>query len=258
MKFEPVQKGNPHQLTVKQHILPSKSIARFANKKNHVDLFNLTAKKRLQAKPSDSIFCVNRSWDERTEKGFGKDIEDSFQSVAEKILKRDITANSDDHCAITRFYCLLRVRHHYSDLSLDNQKLGVQPEYILNIDDREQFEKSHIVYINDSGEIPARIWRGLLMQSSLDSAVSKMIGVRWGVLTSEEGEFLVSDNSSPVCVIPINPKQCLAANCESKTIRLELVRQVNTQIMTGARRFIFARNLDQCPDFSDHLKSLTI
>lgn len=83
MKPEHTQKGNPHQLTLLQHIFPSKSIDRFCNGNGVVDMYMFNHGKRRTAKPSDKFFCARRKWDERAEKGYGKDVEDEFQQVVD-------------------------------------------------------------------------------------------------------------------------------------------------------------------------------
>jgi hypothetical protein len=254
MKYEPVQKGNPHDLVVKQHIFPKRSIQRFCEGTGCVDLFILSGNKRLSIKPDNSIFCVRRSWDERAEKGYGKSIEDKFQSAIEKVLNDN--SSCIDHKALTEFYCLWQIRHYWSRLSIPDEDLGVQPEYPLEIDDREGLEKAHIVYVNNEGKIPARILRGLRMQQNLDDAIEKMAGIKWGMLTASQGEFLVPDNFSGVYIVLVNPKLCFAAGYDSQTIRLSSVNHINSLAVSSADRYIFARDFSKCSTLSNELSDL--
>ena len=63
-KFDPVSKGNPHELTIDQHIFPKKSIDRFYNQdgllqvKRGNKIFNTNS-------GNDGIFCAKRVWDQR-------------------------------------------------------------------------------------------------------------------------------------------------------------------------------------------------
>ncbi len=85
-KFEKPQKGNPHRLPVKQHVLPRDSIARFADGTGMVCLFDKVRNKARQAKSDDDIFCAKRVWDRRAEFGYMKGIEDAFQGLASEIV----------------------------------------------------------------------------------------------------------------------------------------------------------------------------
>jgi hypothetical protein len=81
-KYLKPQKGNPHRLAIRQHILPVKSIARFSKSDGRVWVFEKLKNAKRRAKPSDEIFCARRAWDERTEVDFMKKIEDEFQTLA--------------------------------------------------------------------------------------------------------------------------------------------------------------------------------
>src|ERR1700730_17538642 len=84
--FEKPRKGNPNRLTIKQHVLPAASIARFADAKGGVWVHDLIRGKRRVTHRNDVIFCAQRAWDQRSESGFMKRIEDAFQSLAEMII----------------------------------------------------------------------------------------------------------------------------------------------------------------------------
>jgi len=50
MKYKKPQKGNPHQLTVKQHCFPARSIARFADSEGCVEVKLIKQDKKLKLK----------------------------------------------------------------------------------------------------------------------------------------------------------------------------------------------------------------
>jgi len=256
MKYEPVQKGNPHSLVINQHIFPKRSIERFCERVGSVDLLILTSKKRLQLKPENPIFCVHRSWDERAEKGYGKRIEDKFQSVLEEVLQG--TSLNADYVSqvLTDFYCLWQIRHYWSKLSIEDKDIGVKPEFSLEVDEQESLEKAHISYLKGNGNIPSRLWRGLRMQQNLDDAIEKMSGIKWGMLTASEGEFLVPDNFSEITIVPVNPNLCFAAGYDSQTIGLSKVSYINSLAVSSADRYIFARDFTKCPTATNELSDL--
>lgn len=240
---------------VNQHIFPKCSIERFCERDGFVDVFILSNKKRFPAKSENPIFCVRRSWDERSETGYGKNIEDRFQEAIEKVLQGKSPNNDHISQSITEFYCLWQIRERWSKLSIENESLGVRPEFPLDINEMESLEKAHVVYVNNDGEIPARTLRGFRMQQSLDDAVGKMSGIKWGMLTALEGEFLVPDNFSRACIVPVSSNQCFVANHDSKSVNLETVDQINLLAISSASKYIFARDLNCCPGFSEILQN---
>jgi hypothetical protein len=246
MRYEPVQKGNPHKLVIKQHIFPKRSIERFCRDDGSVDLLFLSGK-RLSVKPHNDVFCVNRSWDERAERGYGKRIEDDFQSVTGKILQGELVDSDSVSRAVTDFCCLWQVRHCWSKVPIDNVDMGLKPAYSLSINEQEDLEKAHIFYARGNGEVPSRLWRGAMMQQSWCRTVKTMSGIKWGLLTATEGEFLVPDNFSNVFIVPVTPKQCFVTESDSQTVGLDTVRLINSLAVASAEKYVFARDLTQCP-----------
>ena len=114
--FEKVQKGNPHHLTIKQHIFPVKSIQRFCDDQGYIQIYNFAANKKHKIKPDDQIFCARRSWDQRAETGYMKQIEGEFQEIAERVLMNQMDHDFDetDKLKLNEFYALWRLRSYYS------------------------------------------------------------------------------------------------------------------------------------------------
>lgn len=241
------QKGNPYQLVVKQHIFPKRSIERYCGKSGGVDILMLRNQKRLPARPENNVFCVQRLWDERAEKGYGKKIEDEFQAVVERVLQGDHPDSVSDAQILTNFYCLWNIRHYWSKIQIDDKNLGGKPELQLTPDDQESLEKAHIVCPTSSGDIPSRILRGSRMQLNKDAAVKEMSGIEWGVFSTSEGEFLVPDNFSEARIIPVNPGVCFAAGYKSRQIGVLSVSHINSLALASAEKYVFARDIAKCP-----------
>ena len=147
MELEPTQKGNPHQLTLYQHIFPSRSISRFCRDNGNVDMYMFKHSKRREAKPCDKIFCARRKWDERAEKGYGKDIEDKFQRVVDRILQNPSLVLPSENLSITEFYALWNLRYHWSKVPINATPIkGVKGlEFTpLTLDTQEQLEKHRV------------------------------------------------------------------------------------------------------------------
>lgn len=254
MKYEPTQKGNPHQLTVKQHIFPNRSISRFCNENDAVDLLMLDHRSRKSLKPDNAIFCTLRSWDEHTEKALGKGIEDAFQAVVEKILQSE-SIDSEDNLVLNSFYCLYKARRYWSRKEMEDENLGLVPEIEFNLDEQEELEKANVCFIRPDGTITRRTMRGLMMKMNLLDCRRSMSGVKWGVIKASEGEFLVPDNFPDGC-IPVNPRLFLAAGLNSQTIELHTLQEVNSRALSSAEKYLFARDLKECPTVSNDLSNL--
>ncbi len=88
--YEKPQKGNPHGLTIDQHVFPKRSIERFAGQDGRVYVYLKSKQVYFQAAPGDVIFCAKRIWDQRAEYGYMREIEDKFQALAESIICGDL------------------------------------------------------------------------------------------------------------------------------------------------------------------------
>ena len=65
-------------------------------------------------KPDHDIFCAKRAWDQRAERGYMKEIEDEFQSVASKVIDGVVSKIGEvEKDAVDHFYALwhMRARH---------------------------------------------------------------------------------------------------------------------------------------------------
>lgn len=79
---EKTQRGNPHKLTLRQHVFPAASIARFVDGDNCVSLYDVLRRRVRPAAPNDDVFLAQRTWDHGSEAGFMKQIENAFQILA--------------------------------------------------------------------------------------------------------------------------------------------------------------------------------
>jgi hypothetical protein len=74
-----------YQLAKKQHILPCASIKRFAGLDGKVAVRRVDATKEERKAPTAKRFCTDRTWDQRAEIGFMRDIEEAFQPLADRV-----------------------------------------------------------------------------------------------------------------------------------------------------------------------------
>ena len=83
-RAEKTRPHNPNRL--------STSIERFADGKGYVWLHELRCDKSIRVKPHNAIFCASPAWDERTETGFMKRIDDDFQQIIGPIVEGKVGA----------------------------------------------------------------------------------------------------------------------------------------------------------------------
>jgi hypothetical protein len=128
MSFEKPQKGNPHRLTVNQHIHTAHAIGKFEGADGCVEVNRVATGEIHRVHRRDRIFCARRAWDERAEKGYMHDIEDAFH--AELVRVQIGGSGARDHNAISRYHLLWALRHRYATATPPKQSwpgLRLQP-----------------------------------------------------------------------------------------------------------------------------------
>lgn len=250
-KYEKPQKGNPHRLTVNQHIFPTRSIERFADDAGTVSLNDMRRGFLRRAKPTDDIFCAQRAWDQRAESGYMKEIEDQFQRVAVDVLGGAIANITEDNkLVVSRFYALwyFRARQRLLPMQAVEMK-GVTSSRSYTKDERELLEKNGVVAIQDGNMLPLRHINGMQLQLKMARYADQVSEHgEWQVIQAHEGEFLVPDVPSHN-IIPLTPTICLAIASKSGMITRSNVADINQAFATTASEYIFARELGKCPLF---------
>ena len=251
MAYEKPQKGNPHRLTVKQHMFPARSIARFVSDDDTVAVFLVSQSKIFRTTPDDQIFCARRVWDERAETTYMKSIEDNFQQLAESIIAGTTREFSEEQKQIINdFYALWNIRAHWKDQPISDQPLSTDVtglSYYASKDEQELLEKNHISVIEPDHSIPGRMITGVKMQQNLFLCRRQLADAQWGVLRASQGEFLVPDNFSNARIVPLTPKLCLYSPSSNDVIRESEVLQINQLAVASSREWYFAQDLSNCP-----------
>ncbi len=250
MTYEKPQKQNPYGLTVKQHIFPAKSIERFADSNGMVEVKLISQNKVISLPPDDQLFCAKRCWDQRAEEGYQKSIEDSFQALTSKIIDNptSILGDSDNRVA-TDFYLLwlLRYERNLSPLP-DVQLKGIIGGKPFTKDEEERLEKNHVIFTRgEIPSVPSRFMTGLNIQMSIDKRRSDIGKVQWGVVKSNEGDFIVPEIYFDVAVIPISPNIILLGKSQNIFITRSEVVKVNQLAISFCLNYYFARSLSRCP-----------
>ena len=244
LKPEPTQPGNPHCLTINQHVLPKASIERFSGSDRLVDIRLLRPSKRIRKPPSDAIFCAQRAWDQRAEQGYMRKIEDAFQEVADRIVTTGVLAEGD-HRKLTQFWFLWQFRAGLKENPVEDVKVPGVPALVQTKDAQERFERMRVLTVGVNGMFSGRSMAGIQMQAKIAAASREKF--RWGVVRASGGEFAVPDTFRNLMVLPVTPELCVAVDCPDCTIPHAELSRLNERAVGLASRYVFARNLDCCP-----------
>lgn len=247
MAFEKTQPGNPHRLTVRQHIIPKSLIGRFSNERGQVQLKSKRLGKVLNLDPDADMFVAKRLWDQKAEI-VGKQIEDAFISLALTISSdTGYSIQGQDKLVVEEFYALWRSRHQFLVTPLSDSIVNGVAGDNLDINTREVIEKKHAMYIQADGAVPARFSMGIQITINIDQFVQKVRDYRWGVLRSDGGHFMFPDTFSEWLMIPISPTILIAAQCANAIVSREQVGLINKYAIDSSHDYIFSRELSRCP-----------
>jgi hypothetical protein len=247
--FEKPQAGNPYGLTVWQHIIPKKSIARFTDARNFVSVSRFKEHDVLLLKPDNTIFCAKRVWNQRAE-DTSIYTENAFQKIADQIVSGQLKSiSSDMQIAVTNMYLLWRVRYLRTKDPIKDQSFATQlTGNNLSKDQQEILEKNGYFYVRHDGTMPSRAIVGVLMQRdimiALNYGANKM---KWGLIKVPDGlEFLCGDVSVNQPLLPVSPEWCLVAGWPDGTATPFSVGVINNSLITESENYWFARNPEKC------------
>ncbi|MGO4379759.1 hypothetical protein AB4Z19_15895 [Pseudoduganella sp. RAF19] len=257
MRPERTQPGNPHRLTIKQHIFPKRSIERFAID-GGVEVHEVGPGRTRRRSAADVLFCADRVWDHRTEHGLMGDIEIAFQQIAERILAGERSFAQEEHGAITDYYLLWILRHKFKQRPLADQQLRMhRPERRIDKDTEEHLEKHGVMFFRNDGTMPGRLLVGPSLHGMLDDNRVRMAGTTWGILRARpgHGEFLVPDTFSMFSIVPLTPEICLVAGMENSVADFRAIGHFNGVAVENSAQYYFARDLNQCPILKQAIES---
>jgi hypothetical protein len=249
-KHEKTQKGNPHALPIRQHVFPSASIARFADNGGVVSLHHLLTGQVLKAKPSNPIFCAMRAWDTRAEIGYMKQIEDEFQELASRIIKRELAKiEAADKHKVDRFFALWKMRAIFKSKEVAEVQIkGIAGEKLTK-DQEEKFEKIGVLFMREGGVMSAHRVHGLQIQIGVMREASVLSNLAWGIVRAQAGQFVVPDFPA-ITFIPLEPTLCLCGTAgnfiESGTMLKDNLIDLNHQLRAASKEYYFANDLREC------------
>jgi hypothetical protein len=248
-RHEQPQKGNPHKLPIKQHVLPVASIVRFTNNNGVVRLHHVTTGHERNAKPSDDIFCAKRAWDTGAETGFMKHIEDQFQPLASLIIKEKITKidEPEDKHKIDLFFALWRCRAIYKTKDMTDVPFKgiLTSRTLLTRDQEERLEKAGFSFIRDGGVMPTHHLRGDLIRLHIGREMPHLKDIKWAIVRVHLGQFIVPDRID-IPFIPLDPTRCLFGSGANGTISKTNVIEINRYMKQNCEQYYFANDLREC------------
>lgn len=206
MEFEKPQRGNPHKLTINQHVFPRKSIDRFSDKNGLVQLYKVGGAKVIKASSTNSLFCAKRAWDQGTEAGIGKTIEDRFQRLVNSILvgSSNVLGYFEKE-VIEDFLSLWGTRQKFRVDSLDDYKFEGSEGGSLTKDQQEILERNHYIFCTD-GVMPVRFASGLQVFGYMNAFRHDNQHTQWGIIRAGEGKFIVPDCFQDMMIVPVSPE----------------------------------------------------
>ena len=247
MKAEKTQKGNPHRLSFWQHVFPARSIERFAGQDGKIAVKHRRSSREFRVSPHDKLFCAERRWDQRSESGYMKHIEGEFQNLADEIIGGLRSLNKEQSRVATRFLVLWSSRFQQRHNPTPDRHIRGIVEEGLSKDDEERLESKWTGFVRADQMMSGRTIAGLQMQMNIDQVDTHFQGVRWGVLTALQGEFVLPDTFERRAAIPLTPTICLVMGYGDAAISNDGTTMLNRFAVEAAKDYYVARDLSRCP-----------
>ena len=235
---ERTQRGNPHQLTREQHVIPAATLKRFAGPDGLVEV-HLQDERVTKLPVDNQLFCVERLWDQRAEAGYMKTIEDNFQALVTDLENgRSAALLPKEHEDVTRFWSLLHWRNHFMESPADAPELkGIKGEN-LSIDQKEILESQWAAFADADNKLPIRTFVGMRIQMLIDIDTVQAHEKRWGILRSPQAQLILSDRPGRLMSITASPRILLAADNPDGYLTPEETHRANCISIARSRNFV--------------------
>lgn len=238
---EPTQPGNPHQLTVAQHVHSRWCIAKFADGAGNVGVLRRGATKPFPTAPENKVFCAMRAWDQPTEEGIFKSVEGAFHAEVDATL-RDGTVN--DHDVVSRYFAVWEVRCRFREDPPTDEALSGISEQILTRDEQEILESRWLRFVRGNA-MPGRQVAGLRAIRLIDHYMWCNKGLRWGLARSSSlPGFICPDRPASTAFIPIDRKHALVARWNDRKVSVGDVERLNIESWAQAKEYVFGHPSD--------------
>lgn len=247
---EPTQPGNPHQLTLRQHVHSRACITRFADGAGRV-LVRKHGGSAFLANADNDIFCAKRVWDQGSEANFFRKIEKAFQVEADRAISTGAIRN---HSAFSAYFSIWHIRAALAAAPPEDLILnGLSPESYLTKAQEEILESKHAGYARGNvvlGRLAARL-DAVRFHDMKMGELGDLGDQCWDIICSPERcGFICSDGPPSWRYIPLSPRHAAigrAAEVERPMpwhVSAQAVHVINTQTVRDARVFVFGHPSD--------------
>lgn len=174
-----------------------------------------------------------------------KRIETAFEAVVDCVLKGVRGLSTEQNKAVTRFWWLWRERYRlqHNPATPFRSPLHVDCPS-LSVEQKETLEANGVFYGNGL-EIPAPQAAGLTIMYRMCWLAGQPT-LQWGVITSEQIDFLVPDTFGPFTIVPIAPRVCLLGGHQSHRADRGAALEINEEAVRQCSRYVFARSIRDC------------
>lgn len=230
------------QMVTNQHFHSARFIKKFCCKDGLVDIKLKNNGYSYRRGVRSKIFTTKGTWDQKSELGYMRLVEDQFHNE----IKENKGFLNRNHKLITRYWLLWHIRFNFHKCPPQTENFDLTPT-ALNEDDRQFLDRMGIFYVDDDGVFSSRSVAGIQILGYLNFYMDRHIDLKWGLLETSDGEFLVADCYRNLGYMPISPKLALMENTQDQIVSSQQVRELNEASINRASDFYFARRLDQCP-----------
>ncbi|MNV28169.1 hypothetical protein D3C71_1193510 [compost metagenome] len=152
-----------------------------------------------------------------------------------------------DHDAVSEYFFLWQMRRMARERPIRDMKLNGVTGSSLTPLQRQFAEARHVVTIDHDANVGGQHSTTIQILRGVDERMLQYPALRWGVLRSTSGEFVVADGYASAFFFPVTPSIALMANQRDCRIDEGSVRKMNRQSMEEARAYFFARDISKCP-----------
>ncbi|MFT9410086.1 hypothetical protein [Acetobacter fabarum] len=253
-RFEKPSKGNPYQLTIKQHVFPKRMIKRFSDlTTGRVDVIRKTGLKKLSLKPDAEIFCAMRQWDQRSEAILSHPIEKRFNELTSNIIENPFyIITEQDNKIINSFYALITSRQNCKYKPHKDLEFNSDTENSVEISkEKQELLESNYVYFRNKAGLPSRMFNGMMIQKNVDYFNIKYRNLNWNISYLSHGEIVVPEMID-FFFIPISPNMFLTPTPGGRILSFADCIALNQCINALCQRstYFFARDLNKCFGFN--------
>ena len=245
MKHEKTQKGNPHRLTIRQHVHSAACIERFADEAGNVSVLRVGSTATFSARPGNDVFVTHRTWSHRSERHF-TEIERRFQHAIDAALG----SGEVDQEAVTDYFITWSIRSELKATARPPTRLkGIEGDRLTQ-DQEEILERKGYAFVREGGEMPARLLSDLEIVRRYDVARPALAHGRWRLGLATGGmRFIcpVSLRTATTTAMPIAPAHAFVpVDSSGPAIELDpaLVRQLNQAVLDETPDAVFTHTAD--------------